>query len=435
MQKNHLPPLPVRIAVAVIILGTLAYFGFRSISRNNNDVLTASGSIEATIVNVAPEMAGKVSEVLAEESQSVTKDEPLLRLDPGLMDAQRTVAAAGVDSAKAALAAAQTKYDQTLQAALSAQEGFTTKDWRLSAPDEFNQPAWYFAQTEQITAAQAEVDAAKGALDGALANLTKVTTDLNNANYVKAEERLAQARAAFLVADSVKVQAENAVEGGGLQDAAYDYYNETLDELKDAQADYNDLLNTKSADDVEYARGQVVVAGQRYDAAQGRLLALQTGSASPAVASAAMALDQAKTALVQAEASLALIDAQVQKLTINAPMDGVVLSRNAEAGEFVQPGAIALTMADLTSLNITVYIPEGRYGEISLGQKVDVTVDSFPGMIFTATVVKIADQAEYTPRNVQTVEGRTATMFAIKLQVDDPDGKLKPGMPADVVFK
>jgi HlyD family secretion protein len=435
MQQNHLPPLPVRIAVVVIILAALGYFGYRSINKANNDTLTASGSIEATIVNVAPEMAGRVSEVLVDESQSVTKDEALLRLDPSLLAAQRTVAAAAVDSAKAAVASAQTKYDQTLQAALSAQESQTTKDWRLSGPDEFNQPAWYFAQTEQITAAQAEVDAAKAGLDEALANLTKVSTDLNNANYVKAEERLARARAAFLVADSVKVQAENAVEGGGLQDAAYDYYNETLDELKDAQADYNDLLNTKSADDVEYARGQVVVAQQRYDAAHGRLLALQTGSASPAVTSASAALDQAKTALAQAEASLALIDTQIVKLTVNAPMDGVILSRNTEAGEFVQPGAIALTMADLTRLNITVYIPEGRYGEISLGQKVDVTVDSFPDLVFTATVVKIADQAEYTPRNVQTVEGRTATMFAIKLQVDDPDGKLKPGMPADVVFK
>lgn len=434
-MQHKLPPLPIRIAIAIIVFGTLVYFGYRSINNDKDGTLTASGSIEATIVNIAPEMAGKVSEMLVEESQSVTKDEPLLRLDPSLLTAQRTVASAAVDSANAALATAQTKYDQTLQAALSAQESLTTKSWRVSAPDEFNQPAWYFSQSEQISAAQTEVDSAKVALDEALTNLTKVITDLNNANYVKAEERLAQARAAFLVADTVKVQAENAVEGGGLQDAAYDYYNTTNDELKDAQAEYNNLLNTKSAEDVQYARGQVVVAQQRYDAAQGRLLALQTGSASPAVTSAANALDQAKTALAQAQASLDLIDSQIQKLTVNAPIDGVILSRNAEAGEFVQPGAIALTMADLTQLNITVYVPEGRYGEISLGQKVDVTVDSFPDLIFTATVVKIADQAEYTPRNVQTVEGRTATVIAIKLQVDDPDGRLKPGMPADVVFK
>ena len=184
-----------------------------------------------------------------------------------------------IDSA--AKLSAQTKYDQTLQAALSAQEALRAKDWRFSAPDEFNQPVWYFEQTEQITAAQIEVDNAKAALDDALTNLDKVITDLNNAEYVHAEKRLAEARAAFLVADTVKVQAENAAEGGGLQDAAYDYYNITLDELNAAQKDFNALTNTKAEDDVQYARGQIVVAQQRYDAAYSRLLSLQTGTQSP----------------------------------------------------------------------------------------------------------------------------------------------------------
>ncbi len=433
-MQHKLPPLPVRIVVAVIVLGTLGYFGFRSIAGDNNGTLTASGSIEAVIVNVAPEMAGKVDEVLADEGQSIQKDEPLLRLDPSLLTAQRAFAASQVDSANAALAAAQTKYDQTLQAALAAQEVQRAKDLRFSAPDEFNQSAWYFNQAEQITAAQAEVDAAQAALEDSLANLDQVSIDLNNANYVAAEQRLAQARAAFLVADTVKVQAENAVEGGGLQDAAYDYYNTALDELNDAQRAYNALLNTKAREDVEYARGQVIVAQQRYDAAYGRLLTLQTGAESPTVLAAAKALDQAKAASMQAESNLALLDTQIEKLTISSPMDGVVLTRNVEPGEFVQPGAAALTMANLSELTITVYIPEDRYGRISLGQTAEVRVDSFPELTFTAQVVFIADQAEYTPRNIQTVEGRSATMFAIKLLVDDPDGRLKPGMPADVTF-
>jgi HlyD family secretion protein len=162
---------------------------------------------------------------------------------------------------------------------------------------------------------------------------------------------------------------------------------------------------------------------------------LQTGADSPAVIASAKSLDQAKSALSQAEASLALIEAQIAKLTVNAPLDGVILNRNVEPGEFVQPGAVAMTMADLSNLTITVYIPEDRYGLISLGQAAEVKVDSFPDMTFTATVVHIADQAEFTPRNVQTVEGRSATLYAIKLNVQDPEGKLKIGMPADVVFK
>jgi HlyD family secretion protein len=434
-MENKLPPIPVRIAILVVVLGALAFFGFRSLNGSTNGVITASGSIEATIVNVAPEMSGKVAEVLVDEGQAVTKDEALLSLDPSLLTAQKAVASAQVDSATAALASAQNQYDLAVQAALTAQQTSQAKDWRVSAPDEFNQPAWYFEQGEQLTAAKTEVDAARTALDEALSNLEKVSTNVNNANFIAAETRLANARAAFLVADTVKTNADYAVENGGLQSAADDSYNDALNELRDAQDAYNDMLSTQAAEDVQDARGILVVAQQRYDAAYARYVSLQTGLNSPAVVTAGKALDQAKSALAQAQANLALIETQLAKLTVASPIDGVILTRNVEPGEFVQPGAVALTMADLSEITITVYVPEDRYGQISLGQKADVSVDSFPGETFTASVVLISDQAEFTPRNVQTVEGRSSTFYAIKLRVEDPEGKLKIGMPADVVFK
>jgi HlyD family secretion protein len=107
-----------------------------------------------------------------------------------------------------------------------------------------------------------------------------------------------------------------------------------------------------------------------------------------------------------------------------------------EPGEFVQPGAVALTMANINELTITVYVPEPRLNEISLGQPATVTIDVASGEspAFDAEIIQIADQAEFTPRNVQTVEGRSSTVFAVKLKVTDPENKLKIGMPADVVF-
>lgn len=434
-MQPKLPPLPVRIIVAVLVIGALAYFGFQSLAQNGDDILSASGTIEAAIVNVSPEMSGKVTEVLAGEGDAITKNQPLLHLDPSLLTAQQAVAAAAVDSATAALASAQTKYDQALEAALAAQSVQRAKDWQAAAPGEFDQPNWYIEHDAQIAAAQTELNAAQTAIDDALAQLDKVINRLDTADYISAQTRLAEARAAFVIAEQVKNQASNASDNGGLLDAAQDYYDDALTELDDAETEYNDLLNTEEATDVEYARGQVLVAQQRYDAAYARLLSLQTGAEAPAVITAAKSLDQAKSTLSQAEASLGLIEAQLVKLAVNSPMDGVILTRNVEPGEFVQPGAIALTMADLTHLSITVYIPEDRYGLISLGQSAEVKVDSFPDMTFTAIVVHIADQAEFTPRNVQTAEGRSATMYAVKLSVQDPEAKLKIGMPADVVFK
>ena len=93
-----------------------------------------------------------------------------------------------------------------------------------------------------------------------------------------------------------------------------------------------------------------------------------------------------------------------------------------------------MTIAQLDQVTLTVYIPEDVYGQISLGDQALVTVDSFAGKTFTGFVTQISDQAEFTPRNVQTVEGRTSTVYAVKLTLENPQLELKPGMPADVTF-
>jgi multidrug resistance efflux pump len=431
---NHKrPPVPA-IVILILLVAVSAYFIYTQSLEDKNGALTASGFIEATQVDIAPELAGKVTEVLVDEGQAVKAGDPLLRLDPSLLTAQRAVAATQVDSAKAALGSANLQYALAIQTAQSAQGTATAKNWRFSAPDEFNQPAWYFDQYEQLEAANAEAVAAEEALEMALSNLDKIIADLNNADFLNAEARLANARAAFLVADQVKTNADYAAEGGGLQAAADEAYNAALDELNAAQIEYNALLDTDSAKAVLDARGKLAVAQARYDAAVARAFSLQTGMDSPSVVTAKQAVEQAKTILAQAEANLALLDTQIAKLTIIAPSDGVVLTRNVEPGEFVQPGATAFVIGQLNSLTITVFVPEDRYGELRLGQTATVTVDSFPGVTFTASIVNISDKAEFTPRNVQTVEGRSSTVYAIKLSVTDPDGKLKIGMPADVVF-
>jgi multidrug efflux pump subunit AcrA (membrane-fusion protein) len=124
----------------------------------------------------------------------------------------------------------------------------------------------------------------------------------------------------------------------------------------------------------------------------------------------------------------------VAKEEIRSYLDGVVLDRLFEPGELVSPGGTLYTVGNLYSLTLTVYVPEDRYGQITLGHTYPVTVDSFPGRVFAGKVTHIADQAEFTPRNVQTVEGRKNTVFAIKLTLENPDLALKPGMPADVNF-
>ena len=120
--------------------------------------------------------------------------------------------------------------------------------------------------------------------------------------------------------------------------------------------------------------------------------------------------------------------------SITAPIDGVVLERLTEPGELAAPGTTLVVVANLDTLTLKVFAPEDRYGGISLGQTYPVTVDAFPGENFSGKVSRISDQAEFTTRNVQTVEGRKSTVYAIKLDLQPTGGRLKPGMPAEVTF-
>jgi multidrug efflux pump subunit AcrA (membrane-fusion protein) len=476
-------PSRVQIFMLVLFVAALAYFGYRFVFNQDDGKLRASGTIEAVEVDVSPETAGKIKEVLADEGQTVQKGEPLLHLDDSLLAAQRAVAAAQLDAANAgvvsaqnALTTAKAQYQITLETALTQDKNTRLQDWFSKDPAQFDQPGWYFTRLEQIQSAQDQVDSNLKALDAAQANLTKVTQSVGKADFLKAEKRLLDARLAYLIARDVYNRTQNAITSDApvglynrthcgtnqgyqlrtaqltnlvygcagdpnLSSAGQERYDNAQTELADAQKAYNDLLNTQAANDVLQARANVSVAQEQYYASLDMLHSLQTGDQSESVDAAKGAVDQAQAAVEQAQkaaqqaqANLNLLDTQMSKLTVNAPMDGVVLTRNVEPGGFVQPGGAAMTMANLNELTITVYVPEDRYGEIYLGQEVSVSVDSFPGQTFTATVSSIADQAEFTPRNVQTVSGRSATVYAIKLKVSDPEGKLKLGMPADVVF-
>jgi HlyD family secretion protein len=119
---------------------------------------------------------------------------------------------------------------------------------------------------------------------------------------------------------------------------------------------------------------------------------------------------------------------------LKAPSGGVILERLVHTGELAVPGAPLFTLADLDQVTLTVYVPEADLGRVSLGQDVEVTVDAYD-QVFAGQVTHIASQAEFTPKNIQTQEERVHMVFAVKIRLDNPDQLLKPGMPADAVFR
>jgi HlyD family secretion protein len=284
------------------------------------------------------------------------------------------------------------------------------------------------------------VEAAEQALETEQQNLTDEIQKASNQDFVTTENRLAQAQAAYTVVQETLIQARQA-SNQTLTDAAQDIFDLAETELSSARLAYDRMLSTSAADSVLQARAQVTVAQARVDNARDSLSILQTGDDSIQVGVAEAGVEQAQAAVAQAQAnldqanaSMELLELQLKRAVVKSPINGILLTRDLEVGELVAAGGIVMTFGQLENMDLTVYIPIDRYGQVSIGQKVEISVDSYADEIFSGTVVRIADSAEFTPRNVQSAEGRASTVYAVKISVSNTDLRLKPGMPADAKF-
>lgn len=189
--------------------------------------------------------------------------------------------------------------------------------------------------------------------------------------------------------------------------------------------------------DAQRAKGlyeQKAVSEADRDRAVSRALALEK---SVAAAKSRYDLLQAGTRserLAQARAQLAEIDTQIGEMRITAPGDSVLEVLHVKAGDVLAPNREVATLLLPYHIWVRVFVPEPWLGHIKLGDAVKVRVDSFPNKEFSGAVEQIARAAEFTPRNVQTVEERIKQVFGIKVRLDNREGHLRAGMSADVVF-
>jgi multidrug resistance efflux pump len=410
--------------------------------------LKASGTIAADSTRVSAEIGGKLLDIKVNQGDTVKTGDVLFRLDDEILQAQHDQAAAAVTAAQAAVDAAQSKlanaqaqFDLAVLAARAQDRLSRASAWTVTQPDKFKQPVWYFQKSEQIIALQTEVATAQKALSDEQANLQEALKKASNEDFVSAEKDLAAVQAAYQVANLTLEQAKAAKDNTNLVDAAQKILDATQSELDTAQQSYNKMLSTSAATDVLEARARLSTAQARLDNANDAYDQLLTGDDSVQVQVAQTGIDQAKSAVTQAQAALAqaqaavkLLDVQIAKTTVSAPTGGIVLSRPQNPGEITAAGATVVEIGSLDQVKLTVYIPEDQYGKIKLGQAVKIAVDSFQGRTFTGSVTLISNQAEFTPRNVQTVESRSTTVYAVEISINNPQHDLKDGMPADATF-
>ena len=200
-----------------------------------------------------------------------------------------------------------------------------------------------------------------------------------------------------------------------------------------AQTDYERFVKLHAQGAVadqqlDTAKSQLDGAYNAYQAAKEKLNLLNQGTRPETIEAQRLEVERNRAIL---KASQVLTN----DTAIFSPASGLVLTKNYENGEYVNPGAAIATIGDMNDCWVKIYVPSTQLGLISIGQSTTVKVDSFPGRTFAGVIKEISQNAEFTPRQSITKEERANQVFAVKVKIDNSEGVLKPGMPADVVLQ
>jgi len=398
----------------VLLLGAAIALGCAVRAGTDEELLKSTGVVQVDEVRIASEFQGTVSEVLVNSGDSVGMGDPVVLLEN-----------AGIRSnvlqAQAALNTARSELNRVVAG----------------------------ARPEAVSARTARVAKADAERAGAYAAWESAHRVLHEPQDLEAEIRTAEAQAALAAQNVQFAKADYYQSERARDDAEWNTTERRVLELElrakkaawdaavaDEQAAQVALKHLRGMRDepiglralANMEWGKYLVALEAVDVAKAELEGVQAG---PTAAEVAVAEAQ----LSVAQAQLALAQLQLERLTLRSPIDGTVVERMTHAGETAVPLGTLLTVADLSEVYVTVYVPETRVGHVHIGQRVDVTVDSFPERSFEGHVTHIADHAEYTPMNVATKEERVNTVYGVRIVLPNREGLLKPGMAADAVLR
>lgn len=146
-------------------------------------------------------------------------------------------------------------------------------------------------------------------------------------------------------------------------------------------------------------------------------------------------IESARANLKRMQAGADLVRKNIEDCSIYAPVSGTVTKKFAEAGEYAAPGTSLLNIADLSGVDLKVYIREDELGKVRTGQTAEIETDSFRDKKYTGEVIYISPKAEFTPKTIQTKDERTKLVYEVKIRIPNPANELKSGMPADAVIR
>ena len=484
----------VRVVVLVVLLAAAAgvIYSRRTLptapGQSAIAPLAASGVMQARQISVASEFGGVVAGITVQEGDAVEEGQLIARLDTAMLDAQIVVAEAVVDVADAGLreamagarpgqvAVAEAQLDQVEAAQIAAQRAVSDTLALVESPQNIDlqiavmRGQWEAArQREAAAVAQKDaVEVAKSAFDDAYARFDGGGRQKFGVAQGSVEELIIDTLPPELSgqlppgwSDSLPHVQDRTFTYGDwelhLDNGAYDLFvyknisfpleaqslpnlwwqawvgvNAASARTEGLEAKLGQLYIQRSEPQVMQMQLDEAVALSAQLAAKATLAQTQVDALGAGMTDEGLAAISAR--VDQAKAGLEALRRQREMLILTSPISGRVVEILVYPGEVAAQGAALMSVADLADITLTVYIPETRLGEVWLHQPVEVMVDSFPERAFTGYVSFISDRAEFTPRNVATTEERQNLVFAVDLRLNNEDGSLKPGMPADVRF-
>lgn len=373
----------------VVLAAGLGYavWGFSYLYLQNKKdpgLILASGRIEGTEVTVGTKVAGRIERLLVKEGDTVGKGALLAEVSSNEIRARW-------ERAQAAISVAHRNLSRQTQ---------NVNYWDHKVKESETSLEFARKQIEdQIWQAEAGLGAATAALARVEANL-----DWWQKESLRLEDLYRQGMVSTQSVDNAKAS------------------------LRAAVAEVDQLRK-------ERERAEVAVRLAQNARLQVDIQEKQRAAALSMRVQSQEATEAARMEMKMAEAGAKEAQSVLEDCRIAAPISGTVMTKIAEEGEVLAAGRPILTLIDLSDIYLKVYIPEVEIGKIRLGNPARIHVDAYPGRPFEAKVTHINQEAEFTPKNVETKQERVNLVFAVKLTASNPQGLLKPGMPADGVIK
>ena len=388
---KHLPRPVILIGIVTLVAGlAFAWWTWWRDRQDNRNVIQASGRIEVTEVNVSSKVTGRVAKLLVEEGTDVKVSQLIAELEGEELEAQLRQARAALQSAEARL----------VQARITLQVEPTTVRTQIRQAEENLRAAEERSALLQAGSRPQEIEEGR-------ANLRQNLARLEIARLTR--DRFRELLADGAIAKQDLDRAESDFQAG---EAAVRAARERLSILEEGSRTEN----------IRAAQAERDRAAAALEAARANAATLDLRQQDVRVAEATVR---------EAAANVRRLESQVAELKVFAPLSATILTKAVEAGEVVTAGRPLVLLGDLDHPWIKVYVTETEVGKVKLGAPALVLVDSFPQQPFRGTVTWIADQAEFTPKNIQTKEERVNLVYAVKVTIDNAQRKLKAGMIAD----